>query len=154
MAKAQPVELDAQMTFAQAAAVTVATRSHELFASADRVLSTDDIERVHDMRVASRRLRAALEVFAPCFPRDQHRALLRDVKALAHALGQRRDPDVQIDALMKLRDELPAADHPGVDLLIDRARERQAEGNVALREALEAALTHDVRGRLEELARL
>jgi hypothetical protein len=41
-----------------------------------------------------------------------------------------------------------------VDLLITRARERQAEGNVALREALEAALTHDVRGRLEELARL
>jgi CHAD domain-containing protein len=153
MAKAQPVELDAQMTFAQAAAVTVATRSHELFASADRVLSTDDIERVHDMRVASRRLRAALEVFAPCFPRDQHRELLRDVKALADALGLRRDPDVEIDALMKLRDELPDTDHPGVDLLIARARERQAEGNVALREALEAALTRDVRGRLEELAR-
>jgi CHAD domain-containing protein len=154
MAKAQPVELDARMTFAQAAAATVATRSHELFASADRVLDTGDIERVHDMRVASRRLRAALEVFAPCFPRDQHRELLRDVKALADALGRRRDPDVEIDALMKLRDGLPPEDHPGVDLLISRAQGRQAEGNVALREALEAALTHDVRGRLEELARL
>jgi CHAD domain-containing protein len=142
------------MTFAQAAATTVATRSHELFASADRVLDTDDIERVHDMRVASRRLRAALEVFAPCFPRDQHRELLRDVKALADALGRRRDPDVEIDALMKVRDGLPAEDHPGADLLISRARDRQADGNVALREALEAALTHDVRGRLEELARL
>jgi len=153
MAKARPVDLNAHMTFAEAAAVTVATRSHELFVCSDRVLDTDDIERVHDMRVATRRLRAALEVFAPCFDRDAHRDLLREVKQLADALGQRRDPDVQIAALTKLRGELPAEDHPGVDLLIDRAREEQAAGNVALREALEAALTHDLRGRLEELAR-
>lgn len=154
MAKARPVDLDPQMTFAQAAATTVTTRSHELFVCADRVLDTDDIERVHDMRVASRRLRAALEVFAPCFPRSDHRDLLREVKQLADALGKRRDPDVQIAALTELRGELPAEDHPGIDLMIERARSRQAAGNVALREALENALTHDLRGRLEELARL
>ena len=154
MAKARPVDLDPQMTFAQAAGVTVATRSHELFVCADRVLDTDDIERVHDMRVASRRLRAALEVFAPCFPRTEHRDLLREVKQLADALGKRRDPDVHIAALTELRQTLPAEDHPGVDLLIDRARAQQAEGNTALREALDGALTHDLRGRLEELARL
>jgi CHAD domain-containing protein len=153
MAKAQPVDLHAEMTFAEAAAVTVTTRSHELFAHAGRVLDVEDIERVHDMRVASRRLRAALEVFAPCFPRDAHRELLREVKALADALGRRRDPDVQIAELTKLREQLPAEDHPGVDVLIARAREQQADGNMALREALEGALTHDLRGRLEELAR-
>ena len=142
------------MTFAQAASVTVTTRSHELFACADRVLDTEDIERVHDMRVASRRLRAALEVFAPCYDRHQHKDLLREVKQLAAALGKRRDPDVLIDGLQKLRSELPESDHPGIDLLIARAREQQAAGNTALREALEGALTHDLRGRLEELARL
>jgi CHAD domain-containing protein len=154
MAKVRPVELNGEMTFARAASVTVATRSHELFACADGVLDTEDIERVHDMRVASRRLRAALEVFAPCFERDEHRDLLREVKQLAAALGRRRDPDVQIDALTKVREELSPEDHPGVDLLIARAREEQAAGNTALREALEAALTHDLRGRLEEIARL
>jgi CHAD domain-containing protein len=153
MAKAQPVDLHADMSFAEAAAVTVATRSHELFAHAGHVLDTSDIERVHDMRVASRRLRAALEVFAPCFPKDDQRDLLREVKQLADALGERRDPDVQIAELLRLRKDLPAEDHPGVDLLIDRARERQSHGNSALREALEGALTHDLRGRLEELAR-
>src|SRR6476661_3584590 len=149
MAKARPVELDGDMTFTQAASVTVATRSHELFVCADRVLDTEDIERVHDMRVASRRLRAALEVFAPCFDGDEHKDLLREVKRLADALGERRDPDVQIDGLQKLRSELP-----GSDLLIARTRERQAAGNSALREALEGALTHDRRGRLGDLARL
>ena len=39
---------------------------------ADGVLDTSDIERVHDMRVATRRLRAVLEVYAPCFPRKRH----------------------------------------------------------------------------------
>src|SRR6185436_8652097 len=97
--KARPVELDGEMTFAQAASVTVTTRSHELFACADRVLDTEDIERVHDMRVASRRLRAALEVFAPCYDRDEHKDLLREVKRLGDALGKRRDPDVQIAGL-------------------------------------------------------
>ena len=53
-----------------------------------------EIERVHDMRVATRRLRAALEVFEPCFPGKAHAAVLRQVKALADALGERRDRDV------------------------------------------------------------
>jgi CHAD domain-containing protein len=105
------------------------------------------------MRVASRRLRAALEVFAPCFDRHEHKDLLREVKRLADALGRRRDPDVEIEGLQRLRTELPERDHPGIDLLIARARARQAEGNMALREALERILTHDLRGRLEELAR-
>jgi CHAD domain-containing protein len=153
MAKAHPIDLHADMTFAEAAAVTLGTRSRELFAHAGQVLDTSDIERVHDMRVASRRLRAALEVFAPCFPKGAQRDLLREVKRLADALGQRRDPDVQIAELMRLREGLPAEDHPGVDLLITRARERQARGNSQLREALEGVLTNDLRGRLEELAR-
>ena len=63
------------------------------------MLDLDDIERVHDMRVATRRLRAAIEVFAPCFPRKRHRAALKQVKALADALGERRDRDVAIEPL-------------------------------------------------------
>ena len=41
---------------------------------ADGVLDTEDIERVHDMRVASRRLRAVLEIFAACFPEAEYSA--------------------------------------------------------------------------------
>src|SRR4051794_23895765 len=53
--------------FAAAAARIVRVRADELRAAADGVLDTDDIERVHDMRVATRRLRAVLEIFAPCW---------------------------------------------------------------------------------------
>ena len=63
------------------------------------MLDLDDVERVHDMRVATRRLRAALEIFEPCFPRKRHRKALKQVKALADALGERRDRDVAIELL-------------------------------------------------------
>src|SRR2546423_14628883 len=83
-------------SFAEAAALAVETRTEELFSFSEGVLDTSDIERVHDMRVASRRLRAALEIFAPCFPKREHRLVLKDVKDLADALGERRDRDVHI----------------------------------------------------------
>ena len=54
-----------------AAARIVRVRAEELFDHAGGVLDTSDIERVHDMRVASRRLRAVLEIFAACFPQGR-----------------------------------------------------------------------------------
>src|SRR3954471_5338410 len=102
MAKARDIEgLHAGMPFAEAAATTVRVRAEELFEHSEGVLDTSDIERVHDMRVASRRLRAVLEIYAPCFPGGQFKPLLKEVKALADALGARRDPDVLLAQLDK-----------------------------------------------------
>ncbi len=154
MAKAKDIPgLHAHLPYAEAAARTVRARAEELFAisSAD-VLDTADIERVHDMRVASRRLRAVLEIYAPCFERERYRAVLADVKALADALGARRDPDVQLAALASLRAAMPAEDHPGIDLLAEDVRAEQARGNEVLAVALEAAEASDLPGRLLELA--
>src|SRR3954471_18546124 len=103
MAKARDIDgLHAHLPFAQAAAATVAVRADELFEHSENVLDTSDIERVHDMRVASRRLRAVLEIYAPCFPPEQFKPLLKEVKALADALGARRDPDVLLHRLTEL----------------------------------------------------
>ena len=94
MARARHIAgLSAHEPFGVAAARSVRTRAAELFDHAESVLDTTDIERVHDMRVASRRLRAVLEIFAPCFPKDTYTAVLRDVKALADALAGRLDLD-------------------------------------------------------------
>ena len=143
MAKARDIPgLHAAMPFAEAAAATVAVRAEELFEHSENVLDMEDIERVHDMRVASRRLRAVLEIYAPCFPREQFRPLLKEVKALADALGARRDPDVQLEAL---------AEHEGVGVLVERTRREQAEGNATLQAALEHAEETDLRGRIELL---
>lgn len=126
-------------------------RSSELFAVADRVLGTEDIGPVHDMRVASRRLRAMLEIYAPCFPARNFDAVLTDVKALADALGSRRDPDVQLAALADFAAAAGPAEQPGLEAYRRRLAERQQEGNVVLEQALDRAREHDLRGRLDEL---
>ena len=119
-------------SFREAAVRTVAVRAEEVFEHADHVLDTSDIERVHDMRVATRRLRAALEIFATCFTKSEHRKVLEEVKRLADALGERRDPDVAIAGFERVRDALPTAERTGVNGLIDDLRARQAGANETL----------------------
>ncbi|MEX2195239.1 MAG: CHAD domain-containing protein [Thermoleophilaceae bacterium] len=134
MAKPREIEgIECGTPFREAAVRAVEVRADELFSFAGGVLDTTDIERVHDMRVATRRLRAAMEVFAPCFPRKRHRKALRDVKALADALGARRDPDVHLEALASYARELPGTDLSGIEA---KLAARQAEGNAELKEAL------------------
>jgi CHAD domain-containing protein len=149
MAKAQEIPLSAEMSYAAAARATVAVRAREVFAHADGVLDTKDIERVHDMRVATRRLRAVLEIFAPAFDKAGHKEVLRDVKALADALGARRDPDVQLAHLDAFAAAAPEPDLAGIDVLAQRLRVEQAQGNQVLAAALESAAAGGMAGRLE-----
>src|SRR3954468_20099541 len=137
MAKARDVSVTPDEPFAVAAARVVGVRAEELFEHAAGVLDTEDIERVHDMRVASRRLRAVLEIFAPCFPRDAFQDVLRDVKALADALGERRDPDVHLEALTKLEGRVPEDQRAGIHLLAQLQRTKQEAGNDVLAAALQ-----------------
>ena len=143
MAKAADVPLRADMSFAEAAALTVDVRAQEVWDHAENVLDVTDIERVHAMRVATRRLRAVLEIFAPAFPSRRHKAILEEVKALADALGERRDPDVQLEALEGTE---------GVDAFTRRLRSEQAAGNETVAAALRHVEAIDLRGQLRELA--
>ena len=134
MAKARPIpDVGEEDPFARAAARVIEVRTQELLEHADEVLDVEEIEGLHAMRVASRRLRAALEVFAPCFPRKRHRAVLREVRGLADALGERRDRDVTLVALERFAAEVPVADRRGVRSLTARVRREQAAANEALR---------------------
>src|SRR4030081_1247741 len=133
MAKAREVPgLEGRESFRLAAARVVSVRSTELFEQSANVLDTSDIERVHDMRVATRRLRAVLEIFAPCFERTLLRGVLGDVRSLADALGERRDPDVHIDMLQHFASAVAEADRPGVESLVARLRQAPRTGNVTL----------------------
>ena len=57
-------------------------------------LSTDDPEYIHQMRVATRRLRAAMRLFAPALPEHLAESLRAPLSALTKELGRARDLDV------------------------------------------------------------
>jgi CHAD domain-containing protein len=166
VAGAHKVELDCDGSFATAAATVVRTRAGEVFEQAEGVLDLGEIERVHDMRVATRRLRAALEVFAPAFPRKRHRKALKRVKALADALGARRDADVEIELLESLADpgcnalspdegdyELHPDERVALESLIAETRERQGEANRELAPYVERKWLKKLRKRLKKLVK-
>lgn len=153
MAKARPiVGIEAHTRLGDAAAAAVETRAREVFEHAAGVLDTGDVERVHDMRVATRRLRAALETFAPVFPRKQHKRALRDVGKLADALGARRDPDVMLERLREIREAFHEVDAAGIEGLAAELRDEQAAGNARLAAALTEVHEKDLEGRLIVLA--
>ena len=152
MAKAEDIDTSGDEPFRRAGARIVRTRADELFAQAEGVLDIGDIERVHDMRVASRRLRAVLEIFAVCFPPAEFKGVLKDVKELADALGERRDPDVHIDALTAFARALTPAQRSGVTRLVEEQRALQAEGNEVLAAALQRMQERGLHERLHALA--
>jgi CHAD domain-containing protein len=153
VAGARKVEFDCEGSFSQAAARVVKVRSKEVFAHSEGVLDLGNVERVHDMRVATRRLRAALEVFEPCFPRKRRRKALKKVKALADALGERRDADVEIVLLEGLVEEAAEADRGALRDLIEEMRVRQAEANEELAPYVAPKRLKKLRRRLKKLGK-
>jgi CHAD domain-containing protein len=144
---------DCEESFSASAARVIEVRAAEVFEHSDGVLDIGEIESLHDMRVATRRLRAALEVFAPCFPSNRHRRALKRVKALADALGERRDPDVAIEFLEQFAEDAPEPDRAAVAALADRLREEQQQANEALVPYVDPKRLKKLRRRLAKLAK-
>ena len=142
---------DCDEPFACAAARVVEVRAAEVFEHSRGVLDLGDIERVHDMRVATRRLRAAMEVFESCFPRKRWRKSLKQVKELADALGERRDRDVAIQLLEGFSADLSRADRKRLAALVDALKEEQQEANDGLARLVTAKWLKKLRRRLHKL---
>jgi CHAD domain-containing protein len=92
----------------------------------------EDIEALHDMRVASRRLRVALEIFEPYFPQKKIRSFRRDMRDLGRALGRVRDLDVFIEKTQAYIEALPPDESPALRPLLDAFGERRQQAHTAL----------------------
>ena len=79
------------------AARALADRLGPMRQQIDAVRRADDIEAVHQMRVASRRLRAALQIFTDALPKAKARRWRKQIRKVTRALGAARDADVQIE---------------------------------------------------------
>ncbi|TLN24104.1 CHAD domain-containing protein [bacterium] len=96
-----------------------------------------DIEAIHRMRVASRRMRAALPLFGAALAPRKQDAWMQDIRGLTKALGAARDSDVQIEHLQAFYRELPLGpERPGIRRLLLRLRQRRTR----LQQAVEKAL--------------
>jgi CHAD domain-containing protein len=85
----------------------------------DTVREDEDPEGVHDMRVAIRRLRGALDAAESFYPPKAYKRAVRRVKALARALGHVRDADVHLITLRKRLNKAAPEERAGIAGLID-----------------------------------
>lgn len=70
--------------------------------------TTSDPEYIHQMRVATRRLRAAMRMFRPVLPGDFTAVLMAPLRELMTVLGRTRDLDVLIAEIIRpVADALP-----------------------------------------------
>ena len=119
-------------TFAQTGQRMLRERVEKLLDWRDEVLKNDDIEAIHKMRVASRRLRAALDAFEPCCKPKPFKNAYRSVKEMADLLGTVRDTDVMLLGLREQYEEVAIEEQPGVQWLIDRLSDYRQQRQQAL----------------------
>jgi triphosphatase len=100
----------------------------------DAVLLAQDSEGIHQMRVALRRMRSAMAMFAAVMPpADQ---LKEEIRWLAGTLGAARDLDVFLEETLP---SLQAAlAHPGLEQLAQRAQKKAEHARQEVRSALES----------------
>jgi CHAD domain-containing protein len=90
----------------------------------------EDIEELHDMRVATRRMRAALEVFGPYFQPKLIKPIRKGLRATGRVLGQVRDLDVFLEKAGTYLASLDSGERQGLEPLIrlwESERQRHRE---------------------------
>ncbi len=101
-----------------------------------------DMEAIHDLRVASRRLRAALREHRAYT--DSADAVIELAREITRALGKARELDVTIDLLAKRRRKLDAARRPALNATLRGLRALRAKENPEVDRAIGVALGHEL----------
>lgn len=101
MAKAKPITgLDVQAPTGKNACIIALTRLEEMYDWSTYVDSPYAVRELHNLRIAAKRLRYTLEIFADFLPGDC-KPLVKELEQVQEELGQLHDSDVMI-ALLRL----------------------------------------------------
>jgi len=115
----------------------------------DGVLVGDDIEFIHRMRVASRRLRNAMSSFKDCLPEKKSKPWRDEIRCITHTLGSARDLDIQIECLNQLYDDqLDSQFKPGYQRILLRLKQRRASAQEKVSKTIKNIQKDDLLSRM------
>ena len=97
----------------------------------------EDPEELHDMRVPTRRMRAAMKVFQDALP-ERARWLREELRWVAHALGDVRDLDVQIERFQALKEEGDEESAEFLERILKITEKRRVEARKNMLDVLES----------------
>ena len=119
-----------------AARVLLHERGDDFFRRIDKVLTTYDPEDIHDLRVASRRIREGLALFEPCYGSGNIVLLVKRIKRVTRLLGDIRNTDEAILFFSELADGLGDSCRSDLQKLLSMFREKRKKGIRRLRTGL------------------
>lgn len=109
-----------------------------LLGEVEGVRAHEDVEPVHRMRVACRRLRSLLPVFGPHLAPKRYKRWRRAFRKLGRALGAARDTDVHIERVKVFLRGIEGKERLGVARLLLRLRQQRAALQAEVLTALSA----------------
>jgi len=103
------------------------------------VRAAEDIEFIHRMRVASRRLRNALPIFRQALPTSKMDVWSKEIRNITRSLGAARDLDVQLDSLQIFLDSVHTISQlvPGIRRLMLRWEQQRSKLQTNVLKALD-----------------
>jgi CHAD domain-containing protein len=110
---------------AEAVRKILAQQLQEMVAHQEGSRSGEDIDDLHDMRVATRRMRAAFRLFGSYFQPKSIRRIKKDLRRTGRTLGAVRDLDVFDKKATSYLKGLPKEDRHGLDPLLDHWHEQR-----------------------------
>lgn len=112
----------------------------EADAALGRLADPSDVEALHDLRVAIRRLRSAVRAYRDALHGGVGKKARRWLREIARATGAARDAEVLAERLRDWRGELGAADRSGAEWLLGRLDERKRSAYATLRSDTQPAI--------------
>lgn len=100
---------------------------HEMMSYKEGAKEGADIEFVHEMRVTSRRLRAAMDNFADCFPKKPFKKHYKKIRAITRTMGAVRDLDVLIVRFQNELTHLTEVEQADIRGLIEHLQRKRKE---------------------------
>ncbi len=109
-----PTTIDPTMTTSQVAFANLRRQFAKCRVNDPGTRIGEDIERLHDMRVSTRRMRAAMQIYEPFLPATLLR-LQKEIRWLGQVLGEVRDLDVHLEQIDAWGKTVPPSDLPTLD---------------------------------------
>ncbi|OLD63616.1 MAG: hypothetical protein AUI47_08640 [Acidobacteria bacterium 13_1_40CM_2_68_5] len=111
----------------------IADRGRSVLKARRGVLEDANAEAIHDLRVATRRLQAALDIFGPYLPDRERRRLDRRARTIRRKLGAQRNACMVLEVLSQISPRLPGYEKRFAAGLKHRLGKTSAAGRRAAR---------------------
>lgn len=152
VAELGPTDVDPSMSVGEVAFAVLRGQFTEMQKHEPGTRLGEDPEELHDMRVATRRMRAAMKVFEGVLP-ERAKWFREELRWVAGALGEVRDLDIQIERLEAWKEEADEEGSEPLEKILAVMKKRRASARENMLEVLDSGRYERLESSFAEMLR-